>query len=597
MLNRSDTRPSWLSIEKTLAIDTETSGLNPYSPKTQPILVTAWEQKGGSVVLPGEFDLHTLRSKVANPDITKIFFNAKFDIAILAKIGWKVKGPVLDTSIMARMCLPGLQSYTLKHIARKEFNDPILPDIKLKDWLRRNPKARKHGFAKVPAHILHPYALKDAEITYRLLWHLTPLMDKWDLWPVLRREMRVLKVVHQMEKHGIQCDRKLLDELSEEADKELKILTSAIRAESGMPGLNPSSTKQLIDAVYTRRGIWPKEYTRSAEPSVSKTALLKLGDDGLSRLILLYRGLDKARGTYLVNTKAALDDTGTLRVSFNQGGTKTGRFSSSGYDVKGQLQNVPNSSKPGVLGRMREVYVARRWFRFALADYDQVEARLCAHFSNDTHELQAIKEGSDLHGVTCKRVFGVDESSSDWGELRYISKRIRFLLIYGGGPVKLVESVFADTDGRVILSVSEADKFLTQYKEAHPELMELTRRLEEEASRTGGVRNPYGRFVPVEAGRSYTAVNYLIQSTAADLIKTKMLVVADMLKGSKSRLLLTVHDELIFEIHKSDGVPFAWQLAEAMEEREKFRIPLSVSLAIGKSWGAKKALKKRAAPC
>lgn len=581
--------------KKVVALDTETTGLNPYRPDVHATHISWWSWHGGGVLNTKDGRFSPVIEVAQNREILKVFFNAPFDIPILRKAGVSIRGPVIDVGIMARMCWPDEPQHTLKHFARKFNDDAYLEEVTLKKYLRKHKiDVRKRGYGDVPDHIIHPYTLKDAEMTYQLYHTLSVDMDELGLWPVLQREMKLMPTVMAMAERGIQVDRELAEQLLLETRAEMATLKETIVKETGNPAFNPNSPAQIVAHLYgseddPKRAI--TRYTKGAKPSSDKTALLTIGDD-FCKSLLTWRRLDKSAGTYLTNTLGAIDDEGTLRISFNQAGARTGRFSSSGYDVRGQIQNIPRAGGDGVLGRIREIYSSRPGYRLACLDFDQIEARLAAHFSKDQHELSTIRRGDDLHSLTCQRVFSKSPGSNDFKLWRYLAKTVRYLMIYCGGPEKLIETVYEDTNGEVLLKYRQAERIIEDYKEAHPPLMALRQALAEEVENKGGIRNPFGRYVAVNPHKSYTAVNYLIQGTAADLIKLKMMDCAERLKGTKSHLLLQVHDELVFEIHQDDGIKLVWELADLMEDHTTFSVPMTVSVSLGKRWGVKKTLQR-----
>ena len=226
-------------------------------------------------------------------------------------------------------------------------------------------------------------------------------------------------------------------------------------------------------------------------------------------------------------------------------------------------------------------------------DYEQIELRLTAHFGNEEQMIEDIHEGKDLHSETCKRIFEIDESAPDWKSKRYLAKTLNFSIVYGTGAAKFAETVLKSTGGKMRISEQEARSYISSWKSAHLGVMELFNKVAHEVALTGGVRNYYGRFVPVDPGKPYVGVNYLIQGTAADLMKDRLLKCWRFLKDKDTDLLMTIHDELVFEVpgHEKEII---WQLKEIMEEPDEFKVPLTCSVEVGKTWGSKKAFEPTA---
>lgn len=510
-----------------------------------------------------------------------LFFNAKFDIPMLAKAGFKLKNTIVDVLLVAQLVKPDDKIRKLKQMSRKYLNDPFIEDHNMRKWLKAN-KGKAQGEA--PRHIVVPYALADAKKTLELFYYLQPGLDDYKLWSVLEREMALMPIVLKMENSGFRVDTNEVNLLESRVTKELKEIRTEITKIVGNPAFNPNSNPQVVDAVYTGDCMPTSFSNKTGKPKVDELALLK-SPSKVGSLVVKYRKLVKAKSTYLKPLRN-LDRLDILRASFNQGAAKTGRFSSSGPN----LQNIPRPGH-GLLGEIKKCFIPREGRRLVFVDYKQIEMRLTAHFSGEQHMLDAINSGKDLHDETCFLLFP-DESKEDWDTYRYLSKKLNFSIIYGVGGSKFADSVLTDTEGRVNLRVEEAYGIIADYKSKHPAIEQLFSDTITEVSETGGVRNFYDRFIPTDPYKSYAGVNYKIQGTAADFIKQKMLVVNHFLKVNKLSALLIgqVHDELIFDIPKKerDIVP---HLVKLMEDYTTFKVPIICSVAIGSSWFNKKDIR------
>ena len=561
-----------------MAGDAETTGLDPFSPKTQVTHLSHWSNDGQGQSFP--VDNHEGMERMARlmaTGCTKLFFNAPFDTAMLLKTPVRLTSPVICVLLMAQIALPDEKTKKLKPLCRKYLKDPMLEEIRLKKWLAMNPG--KH-YGDAPKHIIEPYNLKDSRMALELFYYLSAFFDKHDQWTLLEREMLLMRrVVIPMENRGVNIDLAAVDALKIEVRDALKNMRLRLSGITNNPRFNPNSPQQVLAAL-TKEGTYrPTRFSnKTGKPKTDKVALLETPSE-LGTLILQYRKIDKAQTTYLKRLNVPL-----LRVHFNQGGARTGRFSSSGPN----LQNIPRPEE-SFLGKIRRCFIPRPGCRLLFIDYKQLQLRLAAHFSEEDHMLRAIGDGKDLHDETCKLIFDIKHGHKDWDLLRYLAKTINFSELFGAGPPKIRETILEDTDGRIRLSLATVARHVNEWKAKHPRIMALFTRVAVEVSKTGGVTTPYGRYLPVDPYKSYVGVNYLIQGTEADFMKQKMFLVEDHLKPYKTKLLMTVHDELIFNWHR-DELFLAKELKDIMEDYTTFKVPLICSVSYGKNWQDKKKL-------
>lgn len=494
---------------------------------------------------------------------------------MLAKEGIEIKGPFIDVMLIAQMLVPdeGVDGKKkgLKQLVRKYLKDPFVEEIRLKQWLKAN---KKTVFADAPKHIIEPYATADAKRTLELLYYFMGGLDTYNMWAVLEREMLLMRdVVMPMEDEGVSVNTDEIEKLTVVINKDLAGMKARMCSIAGDAKFNPNSQKQVLVAL-AKEGIFkPTRFSRkTGKPKADATALLEFPSE-LGSLLSQYRKLGKAKSTYLKNLKKK-----HLYVSFNQGGARTGRFSSSGPN----LQNIPRPNE-SMLGQMRKLFVAEPGTRLLSIDYSQIELRLTAHFSKEQHMLDAIIAGQDLHGLTCKKMFGIDEQDPSWDMRRYLAKKLNFAVLYGIGPDKFRNSVLLDTSGKMRISLVEATTAITSWKIKHPKVMKLFDDYSMEVVKTGGIENYYGRFISVDQSRTYVSVNYKIQGTAADFLKKKKFEVVDFLKPYKTKLIMTVHDELIFRLHQ-DERHIVKKLITLMEDTTTFDVPLLCSAKWGANW-------------
>ena len=559
-----------------------------FSPRDRVFMISRCDEKGSS--------LHGKRSKIIRKDLAdlntiKLFWNAKFDCPMLIKEGYKIQGPIECLMIMAQMVLPEEPSHVLKYFARKYNDTKYEEEILLKK--AQGVGKKKKMIWELPTHIVGPYALADAQHTFDLRWGLRNKMRELDeikgvdMTSLYKQEMRIMKITSRMESRGLLVDQDHTRALLKEVSKEMKSLKKKLTDHTGNPDFNPNSPKQVIDVIYTD-DTYCTRFTSNANPSTDRIALLQLNTP-LARNIARYREVGKSGNTYLKNILKGVDEEGIFRASFNQARAITGRFSSSGYGgMKFNLQNMPRSDqRKGILGKIRECFIVRKGYRFFFIDMDQIEMRLGAHFTQEKHMIRAILKGEDLHGATARKMFKVKPGSKKWKLLRYLAKTLNFLVWYGGGANKLQDTIYDQTEGELHISLEDCSDYLVNYWDKHPMLQKLFDDVALTVSEIGGIVNPYGRFCPVPIHKSYVGVNYLIQGTAADFLKKVMLRCADILRRKRSRMLMTIHDELVFEIHYSEK-KLVRALRDAMEDHDTFSVPLTASVEMAtKNWGHK----------
>jgi DNA polymerase-1 len=244
------------------------------------------------------------------------------------------------------------------------------------------------------------------------------------------------------------------------------------------------------------------------------------------------------------------------------------------------------------MGKIRKIFRARPDHVLLFLDYDQIEIKLAAHFSGQEYMLDAIRDGKDLHGLSAEKYYGTTPKDATFKLMRSVAKRQNYAMLYGCQAYRLHVTLIEEAGIRIPIPICE--QYVNAYWDANDKILDLKEKLEKEVERTQGVRNPYGRYVTIPVGFEYIVINALIQSTAGDIIKAKMLDCQDILDGSNSHMILMVHDELIFEIHRED-LHLITPLKRAMEELDKFSIPITCSMKWGKNWLDKRAVKLKEA--
>jgi len=425
---------------------------------------------------------------------------------------------------------------------------------------------------------------EEAVMVLRLQETLEPLVKEKGMDDLLRKvELPLIPVLAGMEEAGVGVDAALLADMSSEIGLESERIARRIYFLAG-EDFNLNSPKQLSSVLFEKLALpAPRKSGKAGHRSTGVEVLEALsGEYEIARQILEFREFSKLKNTYLDALPKLIDPrTGRIHTSYNQMVTATGRLSSSNPN----LQNIPIRSELG--RRIRKAFIPAEGFMILSADYSQIELRILAHLSNDKVLVEAFNLGQDIHRRTAEEVFGTD-SGIDERELRRRAKVINFGVIYGQSAFSLAKSLGISRD--------DAQTFINDYFARYRGVKEWIDEILREARVNVFVRTIFGRIRPIPdinsknrnlrefAGR--TAVNAPIQGTAADLIKVAMISIDRRLreKGMKSRLIIQVHDELVFEAFTSEVEDLALMVREEMENAAELKVPLKVSLASGPSW-------------
>ena len=526
---------------------------------------------------------------LANPDVIKICWNAQFDIPVVTKEHWRVQGPILDAMVLAQLVHADEMVFSLKHFAKKFLGVSYESEDVLKKYMRKN-KIKEYG--EVPFEVISPYLEDDIKYTALLTNLMLGRLEQMRMWPTMMREIKTTHAVLRMCRKGIGVDTAGTKRLHSRLDTVNHNLLIRIRELAGNPSLNPNSPAQLSKAIWGDARPKGSGKTKTQTDNLS----LLLAGTPLAAAVQRYRKSAKAASTYvepLLERALSSNDSdrigrARLHCGLNQNRAITGRFSSS----EPNLQNQPRGGS-GPLGSIRRAYVADPGKVFLLVDFDQIEMRITASLSREEHMLKAIKHGEDLHASTCLKVFNKREGDENYSTWRYLAKKLNFSVIYGTGGEKFSNTILEETDGAVRLTGKQARQYIQRWWEAHHKVSALRDRIANEVSETGGVRTVFGRFIPVVGWKDHAALNYKVQGSAADVMK-RAIIACD--KYTKDRddidLLLTVHDELIFEVEKQQVEFYAKKLPRLMEDHDNFFVPLTCSVEVGKRWGTKQPLKK-----
>ncbi len=522
--------------------------------------------------------LRDISPLLESPEIEKIGQNIKYDMAVIKEAGLDVRGPLFDTMLASYLLLSSRRSHGLDHLAQEYFG---VTTIKYADLCGKG--AKEIPFSHVPIEAAAPYACQDADITFRLAAEMAPQLERDGLMNLFEElEVPLLRVLLDMERAGIRLDREFLQNMGKELEVRLDQMTIDIHELAGET-FNINSTKQLRVILFEKLNLPVFKRTKTG-PSTDIDTLERLAPQHpLPQEILNFRQLSKLKSTYvdtlpeLVNAR-----TGRIHARFNQTVAATGRLSGSDPN----LQNIPIRTD---LGRqIRQAFLPREGWRLLSADYSQIELRVLAHFTNDPALVDAFGKGEDIHATTASAVYGVGLEGVDF-EMRRVAKAVNFGIIYGQGAFGLSQTIG--------IPQSEARSFIDIYFERFAAVPAFVNETIEKAKACGYVSTIMGRrrYLPDLNSRNRnaknaaerTAVNSVIQGSAADIIKLAMIAIADRLKKEEreARMLVQVHDELLFEIPPEELEAVAALVAEEMRGALPLLVPLDVDVSTGNNWG------------
>ncbi|MCT4714122.1 DNA polymerase I [Enterobacteriaceae bacterium H18W14] len=529
--------------------------------------------------LPLERVLELLKPLLEDEKVLKVGQNLKYDRGIVGNYGIELRGIAFDTM---------LESYILDSVAGRHDMDSLSDR-----WLKHKTitfeeiagKGKKQlTFNQIDLEQAGRYAAEDADVTLQLHLKMWPKLEKsaGPLNVFNNIEMPLVPVLSRIERNGVKIDPAILHTHSGQLTKRLAELEQKAHEIAGEP-FNLSSPKQLQTILFEKQGIKPLKKTPGGAPSTSEEVLEELAlDYPLPKVILEHRGLAKLKSTYtdklplMINPK-----TGRVHTSYHQAVAATGRLSSTDPN----LQNIPVRNEEG--RRIRQAFIAPEDYVIVSADYSQIELRIMAHLSRDKGLLTAFAEGKDIHRATAAEVFGLPLESVT-GEQRRSAKAINFGLIYGMSAFGLSR--------QLNIPRKESQKYMDLYFERYPGVLEYMERTRKQAKELGYVETLDGRrlYLPDinssnaarRAGAERAAINAPMQGTAADIIKRAMIAVDGWLQKDKPRvkMIMQVHDELVFEVHKDDVEAVSGKIHELMEGSMTLDVPLLVEVGCGANW-------------
>lgn len=567
-----------------IAVDTETTGLDVMSARLVGISISHTSNSGvyipishqglGVKQLSLEFVREKLRSLFENEKIAKIGHNIKYDLSILTRHGFALKN-IQDTMVMSYVLDSAGHGHGMDELARLHFNCEPIPYKEVTSLGKKQVT-----FDYVDLESACRYAAEDADITLRLYHLFKDEIKNNSIYQNM--DLPLIEVLFQMEQTGVMVDGKYLEQLGDEFSKLMMELESKIHQESGVV-FNIASPKQLGDVLYGKLQLEPTKKLKTGQYSTNSDVLEDLVGQGvtLAQLVLDWRQLAKLKGTYTDGLIASINpQTNRVHTSFSQTITSTGRLASS----EPNLQNIPVRTLEGK--KIRKAFIAPEDCKLISFDYSQIELRILAHMADVDALKKSFQGGIDIHTQTASRMFNVSIENVT-PDLRRQAKAINFGIIYGMSAFGLSQSLKVPQ--------SQAKEYIDLYFSQFPEIAAYMEKTKEFASQNGHVLTLDNRkcVIPgiqdkngnVRAFAQRQAINAPIQGTNADMIKKAMIAIQAFLKNQnlKTKMVLQVHDELLFEVPQNEIDIVIPQIQKLMEETN-LCIPTPVNFKVGDNW-------------
>lgn len=583
-----------LQQQPRIAVDLETTGLDPlrseivgyaFSWRAGEAWYVAVRGPAGEPVLDPEPTRRRLAEVLEDRRIAKVNQNIKYDLLVLRRHGIRLAGVAGDSMLADYLLHAGERSHSIADLASRYFNHRVIP---ITDLIGKGKNQIRMD--QVPTARVAVYSGEDADFAWRLCERLEPEVRQAGLGTLYDEvEVPLIEVLAELEYNGIRLDLPRLDHLGREMAAQLQGIEEEIYTLAGRP-FNIASPKQLREVLFDELKLPVQRKTGiKGDASTDQETLERLAVIGhpLPRKIVEHRQIAKLKGTYVDALPGLVNpQTGRVHASFNQTVAATGRLSSSDPN----LQNIPVRREQG--RQIRQAFLPEEGWRLLTADYSQIELRLLAHFCGDAELRRAFAEDRDIHASVAAQVFGVAEADVS-SEMRRMAKTVNFGVIYGMSAHGLAQRLGIPRD--------EAGRFIDAYFARYPHVLAYQAKLLEECRRTGHVGTILGRRRQISGIRPDStyqqrnqpereAINMEIQGSAADLIKLAMLAIHRRLEreGRRARMLLQIHDELVFEAPPEELPEVAALVNEEMttplEKKLGLQVPLKVDLAAGPNW-------------
>lgn len=562
-----------------LAIDSETTSIDAIQADLVGISLS-WKEGEGYYITANL--VKELKEIIENQKVKKIGHNIKYDLLSMQNAGVNMDGIYFDTMIASFLLNAGTRQHNLEALAFNELGYQMQP---IEELIGKG--AKQITMDQVEPEKVSWYASEDADITWRLKQIYEPQLKAEEVDKIFYDiEMPLTNVLARMERFGIKLDSGLLQRYAEESEKQLFSLEKDIHSMAGEE-FNINSPKQMKEVLFEKMKLEPVgvKKTKTGISTAAGELEKMLGQHPIIEKIMEYRELSKLQSTYILALPEMVNpNTGRIHTSYNQTIASTGRLSSTDPN----LQNIPvKSNRRGI--EVRKAFVAEKGYKLLSLDYSQIELRIVAHVAQDENMMEVFNKNQDIHTRTAMEIFKVDSADKVTKDQRRDAKTINFGVLYG-------LSSFGLSYRMEELSNADAKQFINAYFSAYPKVQEFIERTKAEVRETGMVRNELGRmrkypdakssqfFIRQAAERA--AYNFPLQSLAADIIKVAMINIHKELTGKDDcRMLLQVHDELLFEV-KADKVEHYKKIIKPlMEDAVKLSIPVTVEAKVGSNWG------------
>ncbi len=522
--------------------------------------------------------LSMLKPVLESEDVKKIGQNIKYEMLVLRNHGVRLRGICFDTMLAAHLLDASRTSYKLDELSRTELGHRMISY----DDVTGKGKSKKN-FAEVDIETATRYSCEDSDVALVLSRKFLEALKQEELWDLYRENvLGLLPVLCDMEFTGVSVNTAILEEMSEEFEKDLGSIKAEIY-EKTEGEFNINSTKQLSEVLFEKLRLPARKKTAKGAFSTDSEVLRDLSTiHEVPRLILRHRFLSKLKSTYIDQLPRLINPaTGRIHTSFNPAGTSTGRLSSSDPN----LQNIPIKTEDGK--RIRKSFVAKDGCVVLSADYSQIELRLLAHFSGDPTLLEALRADKDVHVATACEIFNAGEDRIT-SEMRNLAKTINFGIIYGISAFGLSKQLGT--------TVSVSRNYINRYFDRYSEVKTYMQSSVEDARSRGYTETLIGRRRPipelvsgnrVERSRGEReAINTPIQGSAADIINLAMIRIFRRFEegGFRSKMILQVHDELLFEVHETELEELKFHIKNDMENAWELNVPLRVEMRAAENW-------------
>ena len=571
-----------------VSFDTETDSVHPVEANLVGMSFSIKENSGWFLPLQSRglfsdeypdpsISLPLVKPLLEDGKIKKIGQNIKFDLLVLKRAKIELRGIFFDTMVASYLLNPSERRHNMDDLAEKYLN---YRTITYKELTGTGKNAVP--LAEVPLGKLAEYAIEDADITFRLYRLFKPMLDEQNLTELFETmEIPLLSILAEMEYTGVKIDTSHFEKMKNIIIERVEEVEKQIYSMAGQE-FNINSTKELSAILFEKLKLKTAKKTKTGFSTDIQVLETLKGSHEIIDQLISYRMLSKLHSTYVDSLpKLISPSTGRIHTSYNQTVAATGRLSSSDPN----LQNIPIKDEFG--GQIRKGFVPEKGFLLMSADYSQIELRLAAHYSNDSNMISAFRDKIDIHSMTASSVFGVSIDRIT-PFMRRQAKIINFATIYGVSPYGLSQ--------QAEIGMKEAAEFIKKYFETYPGFRTYIDTTIEFAREHGYVQTLMGRKRPVpeitsdtvfrREGAERVAINTPIQGTSADMIKIAMINISKEMaaKRLKSRMIMQVHDELVFEVDEDEKEILEDIVRDRMENAIKLNVPVVVEIGIGKNW-------------